>query len=213
MATTEDIVIRCVDCGEDFLFTVGEQEFYKQHGLTNTPTRCKRCREARKSRPSSDRRAATPSSSPRETFTAQCSDCGAETRVPFQPTAGRPIYCRDCFQRHRSSGSSRGAGERTRGAERGQDRNAANGEDRSAADGETRGGTAVGTTGKMMGQVKWFDESRGYGFIHEDGGGDLFVHFSAVLGEGFKKLAQGDRVEFDVVEGGRGRQAANVVKQ
>src|SRR5262245_66478022 len=48
MATLQDRVIKCVDCGEDFTFTVGEQEFYRDHGLTNTPTRCKRCRENRK---------------------------------------------------------------------------------------------------------------------------------------------------------------------
>lgn len=65
----------------------------------------------------------------------------------------------------------------------------------------------------MTGKVKWFNAEKGYGFIErEDGGGDVFVHFSAIQGEGFKTLEEGQAVEFDVVEGNRGEQAANVVK-
>ena len=60
--------------------------------------------------------------------------------------------------------------------------------------------------------MKWFNEAKGFGFIQEDGGEDIFVHFSAIQADGYKTLAQGDRVEFDVVPGARGRQAANVVR-
>ena len=64
----------------------------------------------------------------------------------------------------------------------------------------------------MEGKVKWFNAEKGYGFIEREDGGDVFVHFSAIQGEGFKTLEEGQAVEFDVVEGNRGEQAANVVK-
>jgi len=65
----------------------------------------------------------------------------------------------------------------------------------------------------MLGRVKWFNPEKGYGFIErEDGGGDVFVHFSAIQMEGFKTLNEGEQVEFEIVEGARGPQAANVVR-
>jgi CspA family cold shock protein len=63
------------------------------------------------------------------------------------------------------------------------------------------------------GKVKWFNESKGYGFIAPDGGGrDVFVHFSAIQGEGYKTLSEGQAVEFEVVQGEKGPQASNVLK-
>ena len=62
------------------------------------------------------------------------------------------------------------------------------------------------------GEVKWFDSQKGYGFIEREDGEDVFVHFSAIQEEGFKSLSEGDEVEFEIVEGDRGPQAANVVK-
>ena len=64
----------------------------------------------------------------------------------------------------------------------------------------------------MTGTVKWFNAEKGYGFITVEGGDDVFAHFSAIQGEGFKTLNEGQQVEFDVVESDRGPQAANIVK-
>jgi cold shock protein len=62
------------------------------------------------------------------------------------------------------------------------------------------------------GTVKWFNDSKGFGFITRENGEDIFVHFSAITGEGFKSIADGDAVEFDVIKGPKGLQAANVKK-
>jgi len=66
---------------------------------------------------------------------------------------------------------------------------------------------------RIRGSVKWFNNAKGFGFIgRDDGGADVFVHFSAIAGEGFKSLQENDRVEFEIVEGQKGPQAANVTK-
>ena len=65
----------------------------------------------------------------------------------------------------------------------------------------------------MTGKVKWFSAEKGYGFIEKEDGGDVFVHFSAIQGDGFKSLTEGEEVSFDVVEGTRGPQASNVFRQ
>src|SRR5262245_23367957 len=90
-----DQTLRCRECGRDFVFTVGEQEFYASKGLLNTPSRCPECRAARKAGMSGgygqDR-------APRQMYTATCSSCGGEARVPFQPRGDKPVYCSNCFQ-------------------------------------------------------------------------------------------------------------------
>ncbi len=62
------------------------------------------------------------------------------------------------------------------------------------------------------GRVKWFNDSKGFGFLEQENGEDVFVHFSAITGGGFKSLAEGDEVTFDIVKGTKGLQAANVTK-
>ena len=64
----------------------------------------------------------------------------------------------------------------------------------------------------MQGKVKWFNAEKGFGFIERDGGDDVFVHFSAIQHDGYKTLEEGQEVKFDIVEGARGPQAANVMK-
>ncbi|MHB1652417.1 MAG: cold shock domain-containing protein [Desulfitobacteriaceae bacterium] len=63
----------------------------------------------------------------------------------------------------------------------------------------------------MVGKVKWFSKQKGYGFIERESGDDVFVHYASVVGEGFRTLEEGQSVEFDVIQGPRGEQAANVV--
>jgi len=90
----QDKTLVCKDCGQEFTFTAGEQEFYAEKGFQNEPARCKECRDARKaSRRNGNNR--------RELHPAVCADCGAETQVPFVPRDDRPVYCRDCYQNHR----------------------------------------------------------------------------------------------------------------
>ena len=192
MTNGEDQRIKCVDCGEEFLFTAGEQAFYASKGLTNAPIRCKKCRDARKQqRSEAGSGVRGGAGGPREMHTANCSDCGTETQVPFVPVSGRPIYCRDCYESHRPG----------RGGRPGRA-------------GRTSAAQPVSLEGAQhsQGEVKWFNEAKGFGFIHDDSGEEVFVHFSAILGDGFKSLAQGDRVEFDVVPGPKGKQAANVMR-
>jgi CspA family cold shock protein len=70
----------------------------------------------------------------------------------------------------------------------------------------------VRSMSRITGTVKWFNDAKGYGFISREGGPDVFVHYSAIQGSGFKSLQEGDRVEFEIVQGQKGPQAAEVTK-
>lgn len=92
-----DQTLVCRDCNQEFVFTVGEQEFYASRNLTNTPGRCPSCRAARKAQSggySSNRG----SREPRQMYTATCDSCGNEAQVPFQPRGDKPVYCSSCYQ-------------------------------------------------------------------------------------------------------------------
>jgi len=99
----EDKRLRCADCGAEFVWTAGEQQFYADKQLSNEPRRCRNCKSKRAAQ-----RAAAPKS-PREPVetVARCSACGRDTTVPFRPVDGRPVYCRDCFQQRRQRGAPR----------------------------------------------------------------------------------------------------------
>jgi CxxC-x17-CxxC domain-containing protein len=88
----QDKQLTCEDCGNEFTFTAGEQEFYQEKGFDNEPRRCPDCREKRKMERRSQR-VETP---------ITCSECGKEDTVPFVPTEGRPVLCRDCFAKSRA---------------------------------------------------------------------------------------------------------------
>jgi CxxC-x17-CxxC domain-containing protein len=90
----QDKTLVCKDCGEEFIFTVGEQEFYAEKGFENEPTRCKACRSTRKAQRGAG-------GGIRQMHKAVCAECGTECEVPFQPTGDRPVFCRDCFQNRR----------------------------------------------------------------------------------------------------------------
>lgn len=111
-ASGNDQTLQCRDCGQDFVFTAGEQEFYATKGFTHPPTRCPDCRSARKQERSGGGYSA--SRAPREMFTAICASCGREAQVPFQPREDRPVYCSDCYQPRSTSGSRSSGGRRER---------------------------------------------------------------------------------------------------
>ena len=120
--------LTCADCGQEFVFTASEQDFYAQRGFTE-PRRCPSCRASRKAARNAESAAARTAGygagggysaggsswrrdgggyasrdrGPREMFTATCSNCGKEAQVPFRPTSGKPVYCSDCFRSMRGA--------------------------------------------------------------------------------------------------------------
>jgi CxxC-x17-CxxC domain-containing protein len=120
--TLLDRTLTCRDCGRQFVFTAGEQEFFQSRGLMNEPGRCPECRAARKAGRTDRGGYAYSSESAgftgsyggprgyggydrprRELFPATCSQCGKATKVPFQPRADKPVYCSDCFETVRAN--------------------------------------------------------------------------------------------------------------
>lgn len=102
----QDKTLECFDCSSAYTFSVEEQEEFQSRGYTNEPKRCPDCRQARKDRNGNSGNTygnshgnssyGTPQ---RQLFPAVCADCGKETEVPFEPTQGRPVYCRDCYRK------------------------------------------------------------------------------------------------------------------
>lgn len=91
----QDKSLVCKDCDQEFVFTAGEQEFYAEKGFTNTPQRCKSCRDSRKQGGNNR------GSQQREMHNVVCAACGTNTQVPFAPRNDRPVYCRDCYSSQR----------------------------------------------------------------------------------------------------------------
>ena len=94
----QDRVLRCVECGVDFVFSSGEQFFYAEKGFRNEPKRCKTCKTRRGHQDS-----AGAHGKQRSVTSTTCSQCGKETTVPFKLTQGRPVFCRECFQQRRAN--------------------------------------------------------------------------------------------------------------
>jgi CxxC-x17-CxxC domain-containing protein len=93
----EDKTLVCRDCGQEFVFGTGEQEFYQSHGLQNEPSRCPECRATKRKERLGDYKQS------RQMFTVTCAECGAETTVPFEPREGRPVYCKECYVKQREA--------------------------------------------------------------------------------------------------------------
>ena len=91
-----DRVLKCMDCGAEFVFTAGEQLFFADKGFKNEPKRCKACKAKRG-------QVVSGQTNHRTETTTTCTQCGKETTVPFRPTQGRPVYCRECFQQRRAT--------------------------------------------------------------------------------------------------------------
>ena len=87
----EDKTLICKECGNEFVFTAGEQEFYAEKGFVNEPQRCKACRQARKN-------ASKPA---RVLFETTSAECGGVAKIPFQPMEGKSYYCSDCFAKRK----------------------------------------------------------------------------------------------------------------
>lgn len=96
----QDKTLVCRDCGREFSFTASEQEFFASKGFENEPSRCPACRAARKQLNRGSRFGERQEA--REMFPATCSNCGAETTVPFKPRNDKPVYCAECFQSMRA---------------------------------------------------------------------------------------------------------------
>lgn len=93
----EDKTLQCRDCGAEFVFSAGEQEFFAEKGFENEPARCPECRAAKRAARRSGGYGA------RQMYPVVCANCGCDTEVPFEPTGSRPVYCRECFQAQRQS--------------------------------------------------------------------------------------------------------------
>lgn len=109
-----DKTLTCKDCGENFLFTAGEQDFYRQKGLQNEPGRCHDCRNRRKQQALTNNNQQQPAAvnpanaTPqplviREVSKVVCAECGKETTVPFRPRLARPVYCSECLHKQRAA--------------------------------------------------------------------------------------------------------------
>ena len=123
-----DKSLTCADCGSEFTFTAGEQEFHAQKGFTNDPRRCPTCRASRRTQRDSYGSGSYSSAGgtgggygggSREMFSATCASCGKEARVPFEPRGDKPVYCSDCFRSKSSTGGSSYGGGSSGGGRRG----------------------------------------------------------------------------------------------
>ena len=93
----EDTSITCIDCSRDFIWTAGEQAFFRDKKLQNPPKRCKDCKQAKNERLAAIAAAQASGVRQRIEVSVKCARCGESTTVPFYPSQGRPVFCRSCF--------------------------------------------------------------------------------------------------------------------
>ena len=149
----QDKTIVCVDCGNEFVFTTGEQEFYAQKGFTNEPTRCPSCRAARKA---SRGAGGFADRGDRQMYPAVCAQCGKETEVPFQPRGDKPVYCSDCFKSQRPAGTGGGyGGGRSSGGSGGYGGGRSSGGSGGYGGGRSSGGSSSRDRGSRGGRSDW----------------------------------------------------------
>ena len=98
-----DRTLVCVECGGEFIFTAGEQEFFAARGFSNEPKRCRSCRAVRRSEQRGG--GGMYQDAPREMYPIVCAECGVDAMVPFRPRGDRPVYCSDCFSKMRNESS------------------------------------------------------------------------------------------------------------
>ena len=105
MSTYADKTLNCVECKTDFTYAATEQELHASLGYQNEPKRCMPCREAKRQRKGDSRRGGGGGGEGglRESFTANCAECGKEAQLPFKPRADRTVYCSDCFSNKQSA--------------------------------------------------------------------------------------------------------------
>ena len=103
MQQYEDKEIACVECGNTFIFSASEQELFAQRGYTNEPKRCLDCRNARRDSRGGGYGGGGGGGYNRQMYPAVCASCGQDCEVPFEPRQGRPVYCRDCYQKMRGT--------------------------------------------------------------------------------------------------------------
>ncbi len=107
--TCEDLPIECIDCRESFVWTAGEQAFYRSKGLTNPPKRCKPCKKAKNNRLDAIEHARATGQRYRVDINAECASCHKMTTIPFYPSQGRPVFCRACYLETSAQENSSGA--------------------------------------------------------------------------------------------------------
>ena len=93
----EEQTILCIDCNNNFIWSIGEQTFYRDKGLKNPPKRCKECKQAKNERLAAIAAAQAAGIKQRIEVAVHCARCNSHTTVPFYPSQGRPVYCRSCF--------------------------------------------------------------------------------------------------------------------
>lgn len=105
-----DLSIECIDCKDHFTWTIGEQAFFLEKNLLNPPKRCKDCKRAKNRRLAAIEMAQATGKPHKIEVATECAECNEKTTVPFYPSQGRPVFCRNCFDKQKNGSNGNGAG-------------------------------------------------------------------------------------------------------